>query len=209
MATFEEILAKAAPPELVVPLIVGGNQLTRIRELEQQLASAPPPVSLADRSPASEIGEQIAALQEEMRGTEVEFKLRAMPGRVWNRLQVARPLPQKEEPEEAYAERTFVWTCALLAATCVDPVMTAAQAEALAERLSGGAWDSLTGSAFTLNAGAVSVPFSRAAFAWTQSSAEMSKRPPDSESPTAGSAAKSGRKRPVTSTTTTEDLPAL
>lgn len=209
MTSFDEILAKAAPPELVVPLIVGGNQLARIRELEQELKDAPPPMSLADRSPASAIGEQIAALQEEMRGTEVEFKLRAAPGRVWNRLQVARPVPQKDESEDAYADRVFAWTCAMLAATCVDPMMTVAQVETLAESLSGGAWDSLTNSAFTLNAGTVSVPFSPAAFAWTQSSAETSKRPPDSESPTAGSAAKAGRKRPPTSTTTTEDSPAL
>lgn len=205
MASFDEILAKAAPPELVVPLIVGGSQLNRIRELERELANAPAPTSLADRNPATAIGEQIAELQQEMLGTEVKFHLRAMPGRAWNRLQVARPLPQKDEPEGAFAERTFVWTCALLAATCVDPVMTADQAEALAERLSGGAWDTLTNSAFTLNAGTVSVPFSPAAFAWTQSSAETSKRPPDSESPTAGSAAKNGRKRPPTRTTPTDD----
>jgi hypothetical protein len=209
VTSFEEILAKAAPPELVVPLVVGGDQLNRIRELERELANAGPPVSLGDRNPATVIGEQIAALQEEMRGTEVEFKLRAVVGREWGRLHAARPARTREESTDAFSDRLTAWLCVLVAKTCIEPVMTAEQVAQLAERLPGAAWEKLTDSAWALNYNEVSVPFSRAAYDWTANSAPTSRRPSEPESPTASSEASPARKPRRTSTAPTEDLPGL
>jgi hypothetical protein len=209
VTSFEEILAKAAPPELVVPLVVGGDQLNRIRELERELANAGPPVSLADRNPATVIGEQIVALQEEMRGTEVEFKLRAVVGREWGRLHAARPVRTREESTDAFSDRLTAWLCVLVAKTCIEPAMTAEQVGQLAERLPGAAWEKLTDSAWALNYNEVSVPFSKAAYDWTATFEATSRRPPEPESPTASSEAKPDRKPRRTSTAVTEDLRGL
>lgn len=191
----------AAPSETTVPLVLGGQYLEQIRQLEAQLRDAAPPASLAERNPATAIVEQIAALQEQMRGTEVDFRLRSMGGRAWDRFKFTQPTRAKDEDDDAFAERFFAWMCRLVSLTCVEPVMTPEQVAELVDRMPGSSWDTLSEAAWGLNSGKVSVPFSAAAYALTSGSDATSRRPPNSESATAASAAKSAPKRRRTSTT--------
>lgn len=201
MPTFEEILAKASPSTGSVHLLVGGELVGEIRELERQLTNAKPPTSLGERNPATVIAEQIAALQERMRASEVEFKLQAMGGRAWDALKVLQPQREKEEDLEAYAGRFFDWSTIMVSRTCVDPVMTPEQVAQLVDRMPGSSWDELSNACWALNAGKVSVPFSAAVSALTSGSDETSRRPSSSASPPPGSAARNGRRAPRTSTT--------
>lgn len=201
MSTFDEIMAMAAPPVAVVPLIVAGDHLARIRDLEQQAADAPAPESLGDVSPAMAIAEEIARLQGEMAASAVEFHLRAMPGRQWSKFKMLQPTRGKDEAPEEFADRFFTWMCSLVSLTCVEPKMTPEQVGQLADKLPGSSWDRLSDEAWSLNAGVVSVPFSAAAFGLTRSSGPTSKAPSGSAPATAGGAAKSPAKRRRTSTT--------
>lgn len=201
MRTFDEVLALAAPSETTVPLVLGGQYLEQIRQLEQKLRDAAPPASLAERNPATVIAEQIAELQERMRGTEVDFHLRAMPGRQWDKFKFLQPTRAKDEDDDAFLARFFDWLCQLVSKTCIDPVMTAEQVAALVDRMPGSSWDTLSDTAWGQNAGKVTVPFSAAAYAWTSASDETSKRQPNSESATPASAATSPPKRRRTRTT--------
>lgn len=201
MPTFEEIKARASLPETTVTLIVDGKHLERIRDLEAQLRVAQPPTSLAERNPATVLAEEIADLQEEMRDSVVAFKLRAMGGRRWDRFKFTQPQRAKDEDEDAFSERFFLWLCVLVSITCIDPVMTAEEVAELVDLLPGSSWDELSSEAWALNSGKVSIPFSAAAFGLTTSSGGTSRRPSSSESRTPGSSAKSAPKRRRTSTT--------
>lgn len=191
----------AAPSEATVPLILGGQYLEEIRALERQLAAAQPPASLADRNPATVIAEQIAELQSKMRGTEVEFRLRAMPGRQWDRFKFGQPARAKDEDADAFSDRFFGWMCRLVSLTCIDPVMTPEQVAELVDKMPGSSWDHLSEAAWAQNSGKVSVPFSAAAYALTSTSDEASRRPSNSASATPDSSAKSPPKRRRTSAT--------
>jgi hypothetical protein len=201
MPSFEEVLAKASPSTGSVRLLVGGALVGQIRELERQLGAAPAPQSLGEVSPARLLAEQITTLQEQMRDSEVEFRLRAMGGRAWEALKTVQPTREKDEASEAFAARWFDWMALLVSRTCVDPLMSAEQVAQLADQMPGSSWDELTAECWGLNAGKVSIPFSAAAFALTQVSEPTSRRPPNSASRPAGSSAKSAPKRPRTSTT--------
>lgn len=201
MPTFEEIKAKASPSETTVTLVLGGEYLERIRQLEAQIRDAPPPASLAERNPVTVLAEQIAELQEQMRESQVDFHLRSMPGRQWDRFKFYEPRRNKDEDDDTFAGRFFDWMCRLVSLTCVDPKMSPEQVAELVDLMPGSSWDLLSESAWGLNSGKVSVPFSAAAFAWTSGSDETSRRPSSSGSATPDSEAKSPPKRRRTSTT--------
>lgn len=201
MTSFEEILAKAAPPETVVPLLVGGKHVARIQELERLITQAEPPQSLADANPATALAQEIRDLQAAMEDSRTDFHLRAMPGKQWNKFKFLEPVRAKDEDIDAYTDRFYAWMCQLVALTCVDPVMTAAQVDQLVDQLPGSSWDALSGAAWGLNSGAVAIPFSGAASGLTPSTGAPSRRRSGSASAPAGSAAKSRPARRRTSTT--------
>lgn len=202
MTTFDEILARVSLPRDSVSLCLDGAAMARIRELERQLqGAAVMPTSLAERSPASVIAEQIEQLREEMRGTEVEFELQAIPARDWTPIYAALPDRGKDESAETFSTRWFAWMAEMVSRTVVEPVMTVEQVGQLVDRLPAASWSLLSEAAWSLNTGKVAVPFSAAGYATTSASAETSKQPPESAVPTAGGAAASHPKRRRTSTT--------
>lgn len=200
--TFAEIKGLASLAETTVRLVLGGEHLEQLRQLEKQLQDAPLPQSLADANPARLIAEQIVALQEEMAGSEIEFRLRAMPGRQWDRLKMVQPVRHKNETDDAYADRFFDWTARLVSMTCVEPVMTPAEVAELVDLMPGSSWDELSGAAWGLNSGKLTIPFSAAAYGSTLSSGATSRRPSSLGSPSDGSAATSPEPSPPPTSTT-------
>lgn len=203
MTTFDEVMARAALPETVVRLVVGGDLLARIRDLEAALAAASEPTSLADGS-AARLREEIDALHEQMRESEIPFRLRALSGRDWARLKSAMPTRKAETTDEEWEAAFFEWVCKLVAQSAADPVMTPEQVAQLCDRLAGSAWERLTDQAWALNEGTLTVPKSSAASAGTASSGATSRRRSGSGSRTQSSAGNPDPAPPATSTTTTD-----
>lgn len=204
MTTAEEVLARISLPTDVVRLCLDGAVVAQIRELERQILDASAvAVSLAERSPASVLAEQIEALREQMRGSEVAFRLRAIPARDWTPLYGASPIRKDGEAEDLWNARWFAWLAEVVSRTLVEPAMTPEQVGQLVDGLPASSWRTLSDAAWGLNTGEVSVPFSAAASALTRTSGETSRRPSGSESPTASGAAPSRPRRPRTSTAKT------
>jgi hypothetical protein len=201
VATFEEVLKRASRPEDVVPLVLDGLVVAEIRELERQLADAPLPTNLGERSQASVIAERIEDARTRMRDSEVPFRLRALPGREWTPLYDARPTKGKDETDEAAQERWFGWLCRVVAETVYDPVMTPEQVAQLVDQLPASSWGELSDRCWSINTGAVSVPFCATASVLMARSAPTSKQPSGSASPTAGGGAAKPQRQRRTSTT--------
>lgn len=165
--TFAEMLAQARRPTASVSLCLRGDLTGPYRDLERQLRTASREApSLGQRSPALVIAEQMQALEAEMRAAEQAFELMAMPSKKWSDYYGTRPERTKDEADEAFKDRWFLWVCELVARSVTGPVvMTAEQVAELCDVLSGGQWDQLSEAAFELNSGQVAVPFSVAASA--------------------------------------------
>lgn len=171
MPTFAEVMANASLPEDSVRLCLAGALHAEWRDLERALAGAPTvAASLGERSPAAEIAERMQQLRERMHAAEVDFRLRAIPPRIWAAFYAARPVRADDEDEDAWRGRWFGWLCDLVSRCAVDPQMTADQVAELCDVLSGQQWDELTEATWALNGQKVSVPFSAAASALTSPS---------------------------------------
>lgn len=96
-----------------------------------------------------------------MAANEAEFRFRALSARAYSDLLAAHP------PREGVQETANAATLpgALVAASCVDPVMTAEEYAELAEVISHAQAEALFDAAWTVNTQQVSVPFSLASSA--------------------------------------------
>ncbi len=169
MPTFEEVKAKASRPTQVVTLVLDGEALGDVQELERRLAEAPLPTSLAEQSPQSKYREQIEAAQQRAEESKVPFRLRALSGAEWMSFTaVSQPQKQPDETDDAFQGRWFAFVCEMVARTSVDPVMTPEQVHELVDHLPASSWDALAEAAWELNTRKVTVPFSAAASALTQ-----------------------------------------
>ena len=204
MPTFDEVMALAAPPQDTVSLCLAGDLLAELHDLQRRLPTAPAlAASLAERSPAAAIEDQIADVRQRMQAATVTFRLQRIHPRAWTTFYAGRPMRDLvEESEDAWNDRWFDWLTDLVARTCIDPVMTAEQVATLVDQLNAESWSELSEAAWALNTGKVSVPFSVAVSATTQNSGPKSRRRPTSTSRTANGAAPHLSASPPTSTTT-------
>lgn len=200
---FDDILARLTPAEDVVWLCLDASKVVALRQLERDFVDAPTEAtSLAERSPASVIAEQIEALRAQMKGSETPFRVRALSPRRWQAFALREPARTKDESDDAYADRWQTYLCEMVAACAVEPTMTPDQAAVLADALPSSSWNLLAGTAMSLNMGSVSVPFSVAVSATTPASGQTSTPQPASGSPSANGGAPRRRRSPRTPTTT-------
>jgi hypothetical protein len=158
MPDISEIIKRAKPRETTVTLYLAGDEAAEIERLEGQLAGLSDtwkPTSLASTNPAEALAKKIKAARERIAKSAVEFQFRALGDKAWSDLIAAHP--SKQEGQD-YDPETF--PRALVSACCVDPVMTAEQADALFEVLNVGQRNELMNGAFDVNAAATSIPFS-------------------------------------------------
>ena len=151
-------MALASLPEETLPLCLAGNLVGELADLQRQRAEAGPATSIGERSPAAVIDEQICELAERMKAATVVFRLRAMDGKKWDTLYATLPTRGKDETDEVWQPRLFVWVAQMVSLTCVDPVMTPEQVGDLVDRLHGLAWARLSNKCWGLNQGEVEVP---------------------------------------------------
>lgn len=199
------IIDRTKLPETSVTLCLDGPLVAEYERLEAKLRDAAPATSLAGDDSTGAIAAQMADLRERMLDAEVPFTFRALSPRRFSGLRGAVPVKQPEQSDEEAAEEYHGWVCKLVSASCVDPVMSAEQADLLCERLSDGQWGALSGAAWSVNTQRQDVPFSAAASVLSRGSGGKSKQPAPSDSPVPDSSAGSLSDEPSTSTTTPVD----
>lgn len=152
-----DIIASAKPRESTVTLCLAGDLAGRIGELERQLGELSDwqATSMAEQDPRIAVAEEIAALQEQMRGSEVGFRFRALGAKAWSDLLAAHP---GKTPSELFNAETFFE--AMVPACCVEPEMTVEEYGQLREVLNEAQRRELENAAWAVNDEATAVPFS-------------------------------------------------
>jgi hypothetical protein len=160
VADIEALLKKAKPRETTVSVFLAGDVVADIERLERQLAdvgaSAWSADSLASADPRKPIAEKIAAARERLKKSEAEFRFRALPDKDWSDLLAAHP--PRDAEKEMFNPETF--PRALIAACCVDPVMTPEQVDRLFGVLNQAQRNQVFDGAYEVNTEGTSIPFS-------------------------------------------------
>lgn len=136
MASIEEILEKATPRVEFVRVCIDGNLLGEHTRLSQELEDASKRSAgskLSGSAEARAIAEQLVQVEADMEKAKVPFKFGGIGPVQLGKLTGRFPGKGSAawDPEAGAA--------ALIAACALDPVMTEAQAEALCEKVAGGA----------------------------------------------------------------------
>lgn len=165
MADIASILKRAKPRERTVRLCLAGDLAGEAERLQAEItrvsAEEWEPTSIADTHPARPLAEQLAKVNKRIDASAVQFRFRYIGDRAYSDLLAAHP---SENPDQAFDSDSF--PRALIAACCIDPVMTVDQVAALFEVLTQGQIKDLFDAAWDVcNAQAAVVPFSLAASA--------------------------------------------
>lgn len=174
------LLDEATLPTHSVAICLRGDLVAKHDTAERQLAAAQQSRgdSLDGGERVGELADLIRDLERQMRDSTVEFTVTALPKPKFRSLVAAHPPREDgEEGEKAdsgWGFNTETLYPALIRACVVDPTLTEAQWTALFdEKLTDAQFSELGSAAFVVNAGTVSVPFSRAA--------SLARRPTDGE----------------------------
>jgi hypothetical protein len=163
MPDIKQILAAAKPRERTVKVCIAGDVAGEVERLEAELTQVSEdwePSDLTQVHPGRKISEQIKALREQMRAAEVPFLLRYIGDEEYSLLLASHP---STDPQEGFDSATF--PRALIAASCVDPVMTEDDVKALFKAINQGQIRDLFDAAWDVHNSSDVVPFSLAASA--------------------------------------------
>lgn len=161
MATFEDVLAAAAPVTRTVPLCLAGDLQAEWEDLERQrrdLATRPADSLAGGGGELREIAERMNTLREEMQAKTVTFRIRGLPKRRWSDL-IAKHGPREQDRDEGLDYNAETFPVAALAACCVDPELSEEQAARLVDDiLTNGQWALLWRAILEANNRAVDIP---------------------------------------------------
>lgn len=166
--TFADILATAKPARRSVFIHLAGDLLARRDELEAQIEEAArleraavrtgddqPDRALADASPTDTLVDELRDVLDRLRASRTRFTFQVLPRSRWDALRKQHEVAEGKVDFEAMS-------IPLVAACCVDPVMTEDEVTALFEVLNLDQRQKLFEGAWAVNTGAVDVPFSPA-----------------------------------------------
>lgn len=165
MASIEDILAEATPRERTVMVCIRGDLLGEADRLQDELNRVSTdwePADLTDVHPGRELAVKLKELREQIKAAERPFKLRYIGDKAYSDLMAANPA---KEDSQAFDSDAF--PRALIAACCVDPVMTEEQVAALFEKINQGEVKKLFDAAWDVHNSSEMVPFSLLASALT------------------------------------------
>jgi hypothetical protein len=157
-SSIEDILAQATPRERTVKVCIRGDLAGEAERLQDELSRVSEdwePADLTDVHPGRELAAQLKELQQQIRGAEVPFKLRYIGDRAYSDLMAANP---SKDDSQAFDSETF--PRALIAASCVDPVMSEEQVTELFEKINEGEIKKLFDAAWDVHNSSDIVPFS-------------------------------------------------
>jgi hypothetical protein len=200
MANFDDLIKSARLPEDSVAICLRGDLQLQHEELERQLQEVQEAedtagsgglvgAGSATSAEAKRLAEEIEALEAEMRQHTHHFAFRGLPRKQYRDLLVQHPPREGNDDDLALGANGNTFPLALIAASCIDPVMTLEQVEQLAEVLTDGQVLTLFGCAAVLNRVSVDVPKSAAASAILARHAPRSRPPAPGASPGGGSSA--------------------
>lgn len=179
--TIDDVFADAKLPTRSVPLCLRGDLVAEWQDLERRFNAANQAAdedTLASKNStkAVELARQMEDLEKQMRTSTRTFRLQGLPGSQWRELLKAHPPREGDAGDEQVEFNRKTFGVAALAACCVMPKMTVAQAEKLIDGpLTDGQWNTLFGSIWQMHATAVDIPFSLAASAVRAASAPKPK----------------------------------
>lgn len=175
MASVDDLISRAKPREVTVPICLAGDLNARHEELTRKLQAGRDetwiPDSLSSPNPQLEVAEQVTTLEREMAEQVHVFRFRALPPAKFNALKRSHPARDDAvPPERLFNLDTF--PAALIAATCVDPEFPSVdKVGELFDRLGQGSFDAAFSGAWEANTGESSVPKSALASVTIRSSA--------------------------------------
>jgi hypothetical protein len=164
-----EILARAKPPEKVVELCLDADLAAEHDRLTAELENAQRTVAvtMADSGKLGDLARQIQDVEQKMTDSKVSFRMRGLSA--FKRDEWFTANPAREGKSEGFNPVTGLPS--LIAACCVDPAMTVAQAQQLCERLGTGQADKLFSAALDVTNSDGAVPFSVVASATLRATA--------------------------------------
>jgi hypothetical protein len=169
--SIEDVFADAKLPTRSVPLCLRGDLVSEWQDLERRFKAAnqaadEDSLASANSSEAIELSRQMEDLEEQMRASTRTFRLQGLPGSEWRALLSAHPPREGDEKDAQVDFNRDTFGVAALAACCVVPRMTLAQAGKLVDgTLTDGQWNTLFANVWNMHTTAVDVPFSLAASA--------------------------------------------
>jgi hypothetical protein len=185
LKSFKAMLAEAKLPEHVEPTCLRGDLAAEHEQLNEQLELLEKDAvdSLAGNGGA-ELGEQIRALEAEMRGNTYPIRLRALPRPDFRAFKAEFPPRMDAEGkfndlDAAYDFNTDAGFEALVRRSIVDPELNDAEFAEFMTKLTDNQFAALAIAAHRLNRGDIDVPFSRAASRLNRLTADESKPPTD------------------------------
>lgn len=168
MADAEDLIANVRLPEAHVPLCLRGDLLAALSDLERRLEAAHDrdlSDSLAAGGEARRIAEQMEELHAEIRENTHVFKLRALPRHEFRALQDSHPPREDDKVDQAIGANLDTFQAPLIAACCLDPVLSLEQAETLVDIAAEAQVVELFGAALALNRSKADLPKSETASA--------------------------------------------
>lgn len=160
------LLAAAQLPEKIVDLCLRPDLVAQLEDVDRQFAALDEPgqdARLTSGADRRRLGEQAQALREQMRGSTVVFRLRALPRRQWDALMKAHPPRPDVDVDTRLGYNADTFYDELIRVSTVEPSLTSEQWTTLLDTLTTAQWQALAATAQGLNLRKVDVPFSRAA----------------------------------------------
>lgn len=157
-----DILAQAKPRERTVKVCIRGDLAGKAEQLSEELAKVSEewePADLTDVHPGRKVAAELKQVREQIKAAEVPFTLRYIGDKPYSDLLAAHPGDNDNELFNADFPK------ALIAASCVDPVMTEDQTAELFQTINQGEIKRLFDAAWDVHNSSDIVPFSLAASA--------------------------------------------
>jgi hypothetical protein len=191
MGNIEDYISEAKKPQRTVTLCLRGDLQQAWEELQRQLRAAQDADggTLSGPDDARELVGRMDTIAEEMRVHERAFRFRGLGHPEYRALIEAHRVPEEDATPGNEGINWDTFPAALIAACCVDPPMTVAQAERLCAAVTDGQWDALFEGARAVNRSLVNVPPTLSGFGATQGTGPNSKPPAPGGSPAANSLA--------------------
>jgi hypothetical protein len=152
--SFADTLALCRPYRRTVKICLDGALLAERDRLQDELLEAVQRDEFDDDSlaTASPVATKLQELEDQVRDAEVEFVFQTIGATAWRAL-LADHRPRPRDKDLGYSFNADTLPVAAVAASAVDPELTPAQAEALADTLSTGQWALLWSTCLEVNVG--------------------------------------------------------
>jgi hypothetical protein len=152
--TAQDLISRAQLPTAEAELCLDPSLIMQWRDLLSRWERASGDAeSMGKRSEKAELGDQLSALDEQIKACTVTVKVRALSAAAWGILRAQHP---GETPGTIDVGK---FCGPALAACAIDPTFSIDEANALMDRISDGQRDLLLGPVFLVNERQLSVPF--------------------------------------------------